>query len=110
MSTVSHLVTGSMPALPVQLAAPRSRSRSVLVVSADSSMRERLRNALSGLRWQVIEAPAGAEAWVASQAVPQLEALLIDSWLPDLQVSEVLDHFHREHPLVDLMMTDGAIV
>jgi len=35
---------------------------------------------------------------------------LIDSWLPDLDVHEFLADFHREHPQVDLMMTDGTAV
>jgi DNA-binding NtrC family response regulator len=91
-----------------QLTPSRTRTRTVLVASSDASLRERLRHSLTGLRWQVLEAPGGAEAWVASQAMTQLEALLIDPWLPDLEVSEFLRDFHREHPHVDLMMTDGA--
>jgi DNA-binding NtrC family response regulator len=80
----------------------------VLIASPDSSHRERLRHSLTGLRWQVIEAPGGAEAWVASQSAPQLEALLIDPWLPDLDVAEFMREFHRDHPQVDMMMTDGT--
>ena len=86
---------------------PRSRTRLVLVVSSDSSLRERLSNSLSGLRWQVLEAPGGAEAWMASQSATQLEAMLVDPWLPDLDVTEFLRDFHRDHPHVDLMTTDG---
>jgi DNA-binding NtrC family response regulator len=92
-----------------QVAATRSRSRVVLVASSDSSLRERLRHSLSGLRWQVLEASCGAEAWVASQAT-SLEVLLIDPWLPDLDVTEFLNDFHRENPGVDLIMTDGVSV
>ena len=94
----------------VQLNSSRARTRIVLIASSDASLRERLHQSLSGLRWQVLEAPGGAEAWVASQAVSQLEALLIDPWLPDLDVAEFLHDFHQEHPQVDLMMTDGAAV
>ena len=104
-TAASNAVT---PALP--LASPRSRSRVVLLASSDMSLRERLRQSLAGLRWQVVEAQAGAEAWMASLAEPHLEALVIDSWLPDLDVQEFLADFHREHPQVDLMMTDGAQV
>jgi DNA-binding NtrC family response regulator len=93
-----------------QLSSSRTRTRIALVASPDASLRERLRQSLTGLRWQVLEAPGGAEAWVASQAVTQLEALLIDPWLPDLEVSEFLRDFHQEHPHVDLVMTDGASV
>lgn len=94
---------------PVAAAQPfRSRLRVVLVVSSDSSLRERLSNSLTGLRWQVLEAPGGAEAWMASQSATQLEAMLIDPWLPDLDVAEFLRDFHHDHPHVDLMMTDGV--
>jgi DNA-binding NtrC family response regulator len=94
---------------PVVSAQPfRSRLRVVLVVSSDSSLRERLSHSLTGLRWQVLEAPGGAEAWMASQSATQLEAMLIDPWLPDLDVAEFLRDFHRDHPHVDIMMTDGV--
>jgi DNA-binding NtrC family response regulator len=92
--------------LSAQPAPGHARVRSVLIATPDSSLRERLRKSLSGLRWQVFEAPGGAEAWVASQDI-RLEALLIDPWLPDLDVAEFLSEFHREHPQVDLLMTDG---
>jgi len=110
-----------MPPIPVplvhpmavpstQLASSRGRTRIVLVASSDASLRERLRQSLTGLRWQVLEAPGGAEAWLATQAATQLEALLIDPWLPDLEVAEFLRDFHQEHPQVDLVMTDGTSV
>ncbi len=95
------------PSVPQQ-AGSRMRLRVALVASSDSSVRERLRNSLAGLRWQVLEAPGGAEAWMAAQNATQLEALLIDPWLPDLDVTEFLRDFHRENPHVDLMMTDGV--
>lgn len=88
----------------------RSRTRVVLIASPDSSLRERLRRSLVGLRWQVLEAPGGAEAWVAAQSVAQLDALVIDPWLPDLEVEEFLREFHQEHSSVDLMFTDGTAV
>jgi DNA-binding NtrC family response regulator len=94
---------------PLSLAsASRTRGRVALVVSADSSLRTRLRQSLTGLRWQVIEAPGGAEAWMASQSAPHIEALLIDPWLPDLDVSEFLKDFRHDHPLVDMTLTDGT--
>jgi len=88
----------------------RPRTRVVLIVSTDSSLRERLSRTLTGLRWQVLEAPGGAEAWLVSQTTPQLEALLVDPWLPDLTVAEFLKEFHAERPQVDLLVTDGTAV
>jgi CheY-like chemotaxis protein len=110
MLPVSASLTNPTPIPSVQMAVSRSRTRVVLIASSDSSLRERLRRSLAGLRWQVLEAPGGAEAWMASRSATQLEALLIDPWLPDLDVSEFLQDFHLEYPQVDLMMTDGAAV
>jgi DNA-binding NtrC family response regulator len=107
LSMISPSPMASSVAVLPQTAASRSRGRTVLIASSDSSLRERLRHSLSGLRWQVLEAPGGAEAWLASQST-QLEALLIDPWLPDLDVAEFLEEFHRQHPQVDLVMTDGV--
>jgi DNA-binding NtrC family response regulator len=89
-------------------AAPHTRSRSVLLVTPDPSLRERLRHALGGLRWQVVEAPGGADAWMLAQASERLEAMLVDPWLPDLEVGEFLRDFHRQYPQVDLLTTDGT--
>jgi DNA-binding NtrC family response regulator len=110
MLPVSNAISAPVAIAGSQLSPSRTRSRIVLIASADASLRERLRHALTGLRWQVLEAPGGAEAWIACQAVTQLEALLIDPWLPDLEVAEFLRDFHKEHPQVDLVMTDGASV
>ncbi len=104
---VPNSASAVMPISAAQSLPFRSRVRSVLVVSSDSSLRERLRHSLTGLRWQVLEAQGGADAWVASQST-QLEALLIDPWLPDLDVNEFLRDFHRDYPHVDVMLTDGV--
>ncbi len=102
MSNLPPVALGSAPT------ASRSRVRLVLVVSMDASLRESLRYHLTGLRWQVLEAPGGAEAWMAASEASQLEALLIDSWLPDLDVNEFLADFRRDYPQVDIVMTDGV--
>jgi len=91
-----------------QTAIARGRTRAVLIASSDSSLRERLRTSLAGLHWQVLEAPGGAQAWMISETATQLEALLIDPWLPDLDVAEFLGDFHRDYPHVDIVMTDGV--
>jgi len=104
----SYSVISSTANVATQPSTSRSRQRVVLIVSSDSSLRERLCLSLTSLRWQVFEAPGGAEAWVASQQAGQLEAVLIDPWLPDLDVMEFLRDFHRDHPHVDLTMTDGV--
>ena len=110
MSTLLSSIPPNL-APPVALTPPTRRSqRVVLIATADSSQKERLRKCLTGLRWQVLEAHGGADAWVASQDSRQLEALLIDPWLPDLDIAEFLTDFHQEHPGVSLMLTDGTSV
>jgi DNA-binding NtrC family response regulator len=77
------------------------------VASADGSFRQRLNEILTGLRWQVREADGGAQAWgEAMNAAP--EALVFDSWLPDLDIGEFLKEFHTVFPQVELVPADGC--
>jgi DNA-binding NtrC family response regulator len=98
------------PAMVAPFGSMRKPLRVVLVATMDSSQRERLRKCLTGLRWQVLEANGGADAWATTQKSGPLEALLIDPWLPDLDIAEFLTDFHRENPTVALMLTDGSAV
>jgi DNA-binding NtrC family response regulator len=88
--------------------ASRIRSRTAVVASADRSVRRRLNEVLTGLRWQVREAAGGAEAWAETEmATP--EAIIVDSWLPDLDQGEFLRTFEAAYPEVDLLSTDGTV-
>jgi DNA-binding NtrC family response regulator len=83
------------------------RPRTALVASADSSFRRRLSHVLSGLRWQVREAEGGAEAWAeAESAIP--EAVIVDAWLPDLDLNEFVRDFRGHFPEVDLVTAAGS--
>jgi DNA-binding NtrC family response regulator len=98
-------------ALPVSVLAPpppvsRIRPRTALLASSDRSFRQRLQETLTGLRWQVRQAETGAQAWAeAETSVP--EAVIVDSWLPDLDLSEFLKEFRVSYPKVDLV-TPGS--
>jgi DNA-binding NtrC family response regulator len=95
----------SVPVLPST--PPRVRTRTALLASSDSSFRRRLGETLSGLRWQVREAETGAEAWAeAASSAP--EAVIVDSWLPDLELDEFLKEFRISFPKVDLVTAEGA--
>jgi DNA-binding NtrC family response regulator len=95
--------TCPIPALP---AASRVRQRTALIASADASFRHRVGDVLRGLRWQVREADGGAQAWVeADVAAP--EAVIVDSWLPDLDLCEFLKDFRSSFPQVDVVTADG---
>ncbi|KAA6465509.1 sigma-54-dependent Fis family transcriptional regulator [Acidobacteria bacterium AB60] len=84
-----------------------SRHRTALLASADSSFRQRLRFTLTGLRWQVREVESGAEAWAAAESGAP-EAVIVDSWLPDLELSEFLREFCRSFPSVDVIDAAGT--
>jgi CheY-like chemotaxis protein len=86
----------------------RIRPRTALVASADGSFRQRLNAVLTGLRWQVREAEGGAQAWgEAMDALPQ--TIIVDSWLPDLDMAEFLREFRAAFPDVDVVTTGSAL-
>ena len=84
-----------------------SGTRTAVLVSADVAFRERLRRALSELRWQVRETSGGAETLASLEAMPA-EAVVLDSWLPDLEIHEFVAEFRKVHPDVDLVMADAS--
>jgi DNA-binding NtrC family response regulator len=83
--------------------------RTVVLASADPALRQRLRNSLSGLRWQVREARGGAEAMAQLEDQPT-EALLLDNWLPDLEVTEFEERIGAMYPDMELLRVDGLPV
>jgi DNA-binding NtrC family response regulator len=85
----------------------RIHPRTVLVASADRSFRQRLSAALTGLRWQVREAEGGAQIWAKAEAALP-EAVIVDSWLPDLELAEFLKDFRAHFPEVDLVTASGS--
>jgi len=95
--------------LPVSSAsmASRTRSRTALVASADHSFRQRLAQILTGLRWQVREVSSGAQAWGEAESVAP-EAVIVDSWLPDLDMTEFLSDFRGCFPQVDVVSAAGT--
>jgi transcriptional regulator with GAF, ATPase, and Fis domain len=83
-------------------------ARTVILASADAALRERLRQSLAGMRWQVREAAGGAEAMeLMERARP--EALVVDSWLPDLEVGEFSGMVRLLYPALELLRVDGVL-
>jgi DNA-binding NtrC family response regulator len=83
-------------------------TRTVVLASADAGLRGRLRASLTGLRWQVREAAGGAEA-MAQLEDARSEALLVDSWLPDLEVGEFASVIRMMYPAMELLRVDGGV-
>jgi DNA-binding NtrC family response regulator len=87
----------------------RIRPRTAVIASADRSFRQRLSEILTGLRWQVREAEGGAQAWAEAEAAAP-EAIIVDSWLPDLDLGEFLKDFRGKFPLVDLVTAGNSAI
>ncbi len=81
--------------------------RTAMLVSADASLRQRLSETLIGMRWHVCEASGGAEALTCLEETP-CEALLLDSWLPDLEAKELATHLRDLYPALDLIRMDES--
>ena len=78
----------------------------MVVASADAALRQRLTSSLSGMRWQVRAAAGGAEAMAhLEEQVP--EVLLLDHWLPDLEVGEFSRQIHSLYPGMELLDVQG---
>ncbi len=81
--------------------------RTAILASADASFRERVRQALTGLRWQVREASGGADALAQLDSAPA-ETVILDAWLPDLDIQELIAELARLYPASDLLTSDGS--
>jgi DNA-binding NtrC family response regulator len=94
-----------MPTIATRPTAPMART--AVLASADLSFRQRVRDTLAGLRWQVREAAGGAEA-LAHLEASGAEVVIVDSWLPDLEIQEFIAEFEKLHPAVDLVTVDDS--
>ena len=95
MATITARLSAAAPA------------RTAVLASADASFRQRVRDILTGLRWQVREAAGGAEA-LAHLEASAAEVVIVDSWLPDLEIHEFIAEFEKLHPAVDLVTVDDS--
>jgi DNA-binding NtrC family response regulator len=82
-------------------------SRTAVLVSADSSFRQRLAEILIGMRWKVREASGGAQALSYLEEAPS-EALLLDFWLPDLEAGDFAEQLRIQYPNLDLICVNEA--
>ena len=94
---------------PGRIDTVKMATRSVVLASADIGLRHRLKAELVQLRWTVFEAGGGAEAMALAQAeLP--EAMLVDGWLPDLEVGEFSRQMVDEYAGMDVLRMDGSAV
>jgi len=81
--------------------------RCVVLASADAGLRNKLTEDLTGLRWTVRGAVGGADAMAQVEEV-RPEALLVDNWLPDLEVAEFSAQMMTMYPAMDVLRVDGS--
>ncbi|MGI4854397.1 MAG: sigma-54 dependent transcriptional regulator [Janthinobacterium lividum] len=83
------------------------RQRSVVLVTPDLDLRERIRTRLQYMRWEVLTASGGAEAMAhLGTFVP--EAMIVDHWLPDLDPVEFVEHAASICPATEMLHIDGS--
>ena len=81
---------------------------SAIVASADKELRKRILRRLRAQRWTVEEAMGGAEALsLVEDGV--VGALLLDRWLPDLEVSELVEIVKARHPQVQVLLLGSEV-
>jgi DNA-binding NtrC family response regulator len=91
----------------VSLPVTYADSVSAIIASADPALRERVVNRLQAANWSAEEAGGGAEA-LAKLDTKNYAVLLVDRWLPDLNVAEVVELARLQHPDMAVYTLDGA--
>ncbi|HKO18988.1 MAG TPA: sigma-54 dependent transcriptional regulator [Acidobacteriaceae bacterium] len=102
---IPNLSAPSRVAVP-SAATRHPEARTAILVSADERLRQVLAERLGGLRWQVREAINGAQAMMLLED-GEATAIILDSWLPDLEVSELAELVQLWYPGIDLLFIDG---
>jgi DNA-binding NtrC family response regulator len=82
--------------------APETRSAAI-VASASKAFRERILKRLGARNWAVEEALGGAQA-LSLVEDGAFRAILLDRWLPDLDVQELVDIIKARFPHVQVMV------
>jgi len=79
-----------------------------IVASANKEFRERILKRLRARSWSVEEASGGAEALSLVEA-RAFRALLLDRWLPDLDVPELVDIIKARYPHVQVLVVGSEV-
>ena len=83
--------------------------RSAVIASADRVLSGQLRAEVEQMRWRVREAGGAAEAIIEiERELP--EAIILDSWLPDLEVGEFAALLQQLHPSLEILRADGLVL
>ena len=78
----------------------------VVVASANAELRGRLLKKLAAMHWPAVEACGGAEALSRLES-GEFEAVVLDRWLPDLDVEDLKRWLERTRPELDVAIVEG---
>ncbi len=90
---------------PPAIAAARTDCPTALVASPNPYFRKRILETLAARSWLGEEAQGGAEA-LAKVEEGGWQALVVDRWLPDLDVQELVGIVRDRHPRVEVFVLD----
>src|SRR5574337_1942754 len=93
-----------MPSIAAKLV--RSTCPSAVVASPDPHFRQQILKTLASRSWLAEEAQGGAEA-LAKLEGGEWQALVVDRWLPDLDVEELVGLMRARHPQVEVFVVDS---
>ncbi len=98
----------TLPRMETRTSAPVSAgSRSAVIASGDEALRSAVAAELKAMRWSVRLASGAAEMVVLLDQ-QQPAVVLVDSWLPDLDVRECVAELRSSCPELDVMTLDGT--
>ena len=83
------------------------KEQAAVVASSNPYFREQILKRLESRCWVGQEASGGAEA-LAKVEEGGCRALLLDRWLPDLHVAELIEIIRAQHPEVEVIVLDPA--
>src|SRR5438874_11857269 len=79
----------------------------VIVASPSTALREKIGNALATMRWPSVEATGGADALNKLDSLAGIEAIILDSRLPDLDADDLDVSLRARRNNLDVLLMDA---
>ncbi|MCU1312088.1 MAG: sigma-54 dependent DNA-binding response regulator [Candidatus Angelobacter sp.] len=78
----------------------------VIIASPNADFRSQIHKILKEMHWPAEEAFGGADALNKIEGKPEIEAVLLDHWLPDLDVADLEHSLRTRYPALDVVLVD----
>jgi DNA-binding NtrC family response regulator len=82
-------------------------ARRVLIASPNADFRRQILESLRAVRWAALEALGGADT-LSKLETDEFQILLLDHWLPDLEVTELVALVRDLHPDIAVYVVDAT--